>query len=185
MTETERYKKLKTELEDLGAKAADLWAKINAPKNDDAKEFDELVRAELLGDASAASKRAAIRAPETPHAELLRLGEEHRDIEHRREILRSVLEEVRKKAEPELGVIHTKAFARALKAFATAVRAAYRAEVELATVREQAGQAFIDEIESRLVPLPDLVPLLHRGHDMLPELANALDQLKNQGFDVS
>lgn len=189
MTEVERYKKLKNELEDLGLKVTELRGKIHAPKSDAAKDYDELLRAELLGDSSAASKRAAIEAPGTPHDELRKLTTECENLEHRREILRSAMDEVRKKAESELAVIHTRHFARAVRVFATAIRAAYKAEVELAAVREQADRAFIDEIESRLVPLPTWNPVLlrHRSVDapMQFEATNFLELMKGQGFDVS
>ena len=185
MTEVERYKKLKGEVGDLSTKIVDLRAKINAPKTDYAKEYDELVRAGFLGDPTAAAKLAAINASGTPPAELRKAKMELDGLEHRREILHSAMVEVSKKAEPELGAVHTKHFARAVKALAAALRAAHKAELELAAVRGEADRAFIEEIDSRLVPLPTWAPLLLRGLDMRPELVNFLEQMKGQGFDVS
>jgi len=185
MTEVERYKKLKLELEDVAGKLVGLPGRVNALRMESAAARDEAVRMELLGDAGASSKRAGIRAAQD---EVRKIEAEREDLVHRRDILLSVMEEVKKKAEPELGAIHTRAFAKAVKTLASALRAAHKAEIELAAVRGEADRAFI-EIDSRLVPLPTWAPLLLQDLGstgaMKPELEHFLEQMKGQGFEVS
>ena len=185
MTEVERYKKLQLELEDVAGKLVGLPGRIDALRMESAAARDEAVRMELLGDPGASGKRSGIKAAQD---EVRKIEAEREDLQHRREILLSVLEEVKKKAEPELAAIHTRQFAKAVKVFAAALRAAHRAEFELAAVREEADRAF-GEVNSRLVPLPTWAPLLIRDpgspEAMRPEMARFFDQMKNQGFDLS
>lgn len=186
MTECERYRKLKLELEDIAGKLVGLPQRVNALKAKSKSARDEAVRMELLGDPGGADKMGAgIRAAQD---EVRKIEADQENLMHRREILLSVLEEVKKKAEPELSAMHTRAFAKAVKSLAGALRAALAAEFELAAVRGEADRAF-GEIGSRLVPLPTWVPLLLRSLDstgaMRGELVNFLEQMKGQGFDVS
>ncbi|MGA2533824.1 MAG: hypothetical protein ABSG19_12415 [Candidatus Aminicenantales bacterium] len=185
MTEVEKWKKLRLEFEDVHGKLVGLPGKITALKMEASAARDESVRMELLGDLGAPAKRASIKAALD---EVRKIESEREDLEHRRKILQSVMEEVKKKAEPELAAVHARTFARAVKALAIALRAAHKAEFELATVREEAVQAF-GEIDSRDVPLPRWVPVLIRdlgsAGAMRPELVNFLEQMKGQGFDVS
>lgn len=185
MTEVERFKKLRIELEDVAGKLVGLPGRINAIKAEAVAARDESVRAELLGDPGGVGKRASIKASQD---EIRKIEAEKEDLDHRRSILLSVLEEVRKKAEPELTAIYARAFARAVKSFAEKLRSAHKAELELAGILEAASQAF-GEIDSRLVGLPSWTPLLMRDagspEAMRPEVAKFFDLMKGQGFDLS
>lgn len=184
MTEVERYKKLKLELEAVAGKLVGLPQRINAIKAEAAQARDESVRAEFLGDPEAGRKRAAVKAPQD---EIHKIEVEKEELEHRRSILLSVLSEVQKKAEQELNAIHARAFARAVKSFAEKIRSAHRAELELAGILEAASQAF-GEIDSRLVGLSGWTPLLMRDAGspdvMKAEVARFFAQMQGQGFEV-
>ena len=185
MTECERFLKLKLELEDVAGKLVGLPQRIDSLRSESVAARDEAVRMELLGDSGAGGKRAGIKAAQD---EVRKIEAEREDLLHRRGILLSVLEDVKKKAEPELAAIHVRQFVKAAKAFASAALAAHKAELELAGVKEAAVQAF-GEIDSRSVPLPSWAPVLLRdlgsSGQMRSELVNFFESMKAAGFDLS
>lgn len=184
MTEIERYKKLKADLEAMNSKIIGLPGLIGSLKDKSTAARDEAVRLELLGGGEAANRLAAAKAAQD---EIRKHEVEKEDLEHRKGIMQGLLKELREKAEAELSAAYMKAFAKALKSFSTAIREAHRAEVELAGVRQAAKQAF-DEVDSAASPLPFWAPLLMRefgGEAMKSEVDRFFDSMKVQGYDVS
>ena len=188
MTEVERHKKLKLELEDVAGKLVGLPGRVNALRMESAAARDEAVRMELLGDAGTSSKRAEIKAAQE---EVRKIEVEREDLMHRREILRSVMEEVRMKAKLELEALHRPAFAKAVKLFAAALRAAYKAELDVVILREQIDRDYVHGIDARSTeePFPEWSNILLQSRTssspMRSDAVAALERLKGQGFDLS
>jgi hypothetical protein len=188
MTEVERYKKLRLELEDITGKLVGLPGRINTIKAEAAQARDESVRAELLGDPDAGRKRAAVKAPQD---EIRKIEAEKEELEHRRQILRPVMEEVRMKAKLELEALHRPVFAKAVKVFAAALRAAYKAELDVVALREQIDQDYVQGIDARSTeePFPEWSNILLQGRmsssPMRSDAVAALGRLKEQGFDLN
>lgn len=185
MTDVERYKKLKLELEDVAGKLVGLPQRVDLLKREVATARDAAVRGEYMGDPEAARRHETIKSAQ---GEIQRIEAERDDLLHRRGILQDLLEEVRKKAEAELVPIHAHKFEKALKVFASLLRSAHKAELELAEVREEAARSF-GEIDSRQVPLQSWTPIVMRDAGspgiMRPEVERFLDQMKGAGFDLS
>jgi len=185
MTEVERYRKFKLELEDITGRLSGLPQRIEQLKSETATTRDEAVRLELLGDADLARRRRD--GIKSAQDEVRRIEMERDDLMHRRGILLSLLEETRKKAEAELGASHLREFAKAAKTFATAIKLAHKAELELAAAREAAAQAF-GELDSRLVPLPtwDFLIIHHPSSQACqPAIERFFSQMKDLGFDLN
>ncbi len=185
MTEVERYKKLKLDLEDVAGKLVGIPSRLNQLRGETQPTRDDAIKAEYLGDADLADrKRGEIK---TTFDEIRKLEADREELTYRRGILLPILEETRKKAEAEIGPVHLRQFERAVKNFATALRLTAKAEAEIVAVRETANRAFVD-IESRLVPLPEWKFLIIRGADystmLKPEIAAVLAQMKDLGIDL-
>jgi len=188
MTETERYKKLKLELEDIAGKLVGLPERVNALKMESAAARDGAVRMELLGDPGASGKRAGIKAAQD---EVRKIETDREDLLHRREILKSVMEEVRMKAKLEIEALHRPIFAKAVKLFAAALRAAYKAELDVVAMREQIDRDYTQGIDARSTeePFPEWSNILLQGRTssspMRSDVVAALERLKGAGFDLS
>jgi hypothetical protein len=188
MTEIDRYKKLKLELEDIAGKLVGLPQRVDALKAESRDARDAAVRMELLGDPGAAGKRAGIRAAQD---EVRKIEADREDLLHRREILKSVMEETRSKAKLELEALHRPVFAKAVKAFVAALRAAHKAELDVVALREEIDRDYVQGIDARSTeePFPEWQGILLQSRSssspMRSEVAAALERLKGQGFDLS
>lgn len=185
MTQREHYLKLRMDRETLHGKLVGVPGKISELRKEGAAAADEAMRLEILGDPAAAGKRAAIKGSQE---EIRRLEAETADLEHRLRILGEVIDEIRVKADVELSAVHEKAFAKGVRAFVVALRAAVKAENDLVAILHEGERAF-SEIDSRRCPLPQWGTLIVRdlsGSGILkPEIENFLERAKSQGHDVS
>jgi len=183
MTEVERYLKFQEDRDTLVSRLNSLPAEIAQLLAELDPLLDQAVRAEIQGDRTATNHRVQI---DKSKQQIEALESEKKTLAHRSKVMGDLIAEHRGKAAAELAGVHDKAFRKAVKEFAAALRAAQRAEVDLVKVFNAAHTAFGDI--GTQSPLPTWDPQFVRGcqdAEMNQKLLNFLDRFTAQGFDVS
>lgn len=139
MTEIERFKKLKADLDSLQSRLSSIPAEIDQLNAELAPMQDAAVRAEIEGDKHAANRHAEISRTK---AKLADLEAEKKEKAHRGKIMRQVLDEYRTKAAAELQAQHDPRFRKAVKAYAEKVLEAHAAEAALCKLRDSIDADF-------------------------------------------
>lgn len=175
MSAVEKYKELKAKFTELVSKLNSLPAEIDRVRSELVPMQDAAVRAEITGDKHAANRRAEIDQAKRKQADL---EAERKDLAHRREIMKQVLDEYRVTANQEMIADWNPRFKAAKLAFAKAVEEAHAAEVAMRKVFQDARVAS-DEIDTpNPVPTwsPEFIPDLGRD-DLAPKWRDFLDRL--------
>ncbi len=159
MTDKERYLKIKDGRDSLASKLSAFPREIETLGAEIAPLEEEVLKLEILGDSSAAAKRAEIRE-KTAH--IRQLESEREEAKRRLEVSGKVLVELREKAEKELYPGQAKMLKRAIEVFLAKIQEAFAAEIELSAAREEVKRVF-QEIDSGNFPTVSWNPIFLRG----------------------
>lgn len=175
MSMVEKYKELKAEFTALVSKLNSLPAEIDRVRSELIPMQDAAVRAEITGDKNAANRRAEIDQAKRKMADL---EGSRKDLQHRREIMKQVLDEYRVVANQEMLADWNSKFKAAQLAFAEALREAHAAEVAMRKVYQDARVAFDTIDATNPVPTwsPEFIADLGRD-DLAMKWRDFLDRL--------
>ena len=183
MTETERFKKLRGDLDTLQSRLSSIPAEIDQLNAELVPMQDAAVRAEIEGDKHAANRHAEISRTK---AKLADLEAEKKELAHRGKIMRQVLDEYRQKAAAELQSQHDPRFRKAVRAYTEKLREAHAAEGELVKLRDSINAAFSEIGAPSPVPTWETLLVADVTNAGINQMLQAhLDRWASMGYDVA
>lgn len=181
MTQRERYLKIEQERQDLTTSIAGLPQQIIWAEGEGRTLEDEVIRRELLGEEATVQKRDLEKRREDVRRWKLAVE----DGKNRARVMSAVLQDLREKTvAEELEPAHRR-FGKAAKAFVLAIRAAAKAETELAAMRLEIKKEF--DAVGALNPIEQWEPVLLLDitrADLKHPIVNFVDRMKSHGYDV-
>jgi hypothetical protein len=181
MTQRERYLKIEQERQDLTTSIAGLPQQIIWAEGEGRTLEDEVIRRELLGEDVPSQKREL----EKRREDVRRWKLEVEGGQNRARVMFAVLQDLRERVVTEELVPAHRRFGKAAKALVQAIRAAAKAEAELAAMRLEIGKEF-DTVGARN-PIEQWEPVLLLDitrADLKHPLVNFVDRMKSHGYDV-
>ena len=181
MTQRERYLKIERDRQDLTTSIAGLPQQIIWAEGEGRTLEDEVIRRELLGEDVTSQERDL----EKRRGDIRRWKLEVEDGQNRARVMSCVLQDLRDKAVAEETPPAHRRFGKAAKALVQAIRAAAKAESELAAMRLEIGKEF-DAVGARN-PIEQWEPVLLLDitrADLKHPLINFVDRMKSHGYDI-